>query len=446
MKRIFALSLTAVLLLSSAVFAEDFDFESLFGDDLFMEIEESTSTTAVEDALLVNEGIEVGGQYHFNVNGSRTYMESLDPSDAFSANLGGQIFLDARPNPDFRVFAKTSLNYNTNFSEDQQEEQDKDPKQVSLRLTELFSDFHHNNQVYFRAGKQNVNWGVGYFFSPADVINVGRIDPTDPDADREGPVALKAHYPIASNNYYLYLLFDGVEKFSDLAVAPKLEYVMGKSEIGLGGFYQTDKVPRVMATISSTVGSFSVFGEGVVSFGSDKSFVEETVPSQENPFGYKLVERDDTIFQVTVGGRRSYTDPDGRFNFSGALQYFYNGEGYTDQEMLKDFRLNEMALGYFFGQKQLSLSDFSFTGRHYVGAMVGWSDMFNSKLSTSALWLANLSDGSGQLTASLSLPALSSIKPSVGVTRSYGEEGTEFGLLGPTTTVFAKVTIGSGSF
>ena len=133
-------------------------------------------------------------------------------------------------------------------------------------------------------------------------------------------------------------------------------------------------------------------------------------------------------------------------NLSGAVQYFYNGEGYKDQEMLRDFRQNDMALGYFIGQKQLSFSDLSFTGRHYVGAMVGWSEMFNSKFSTSALWLANLSDGSGQLTASLTFPVLSSIKPSIGVSRTYGEQGTEFGLFGPSTTVFAKVTVGSGSF
>ena len=161
MKRIFALSLAAVLLVSSAVFAEDFDFESLFGDDLLIEIEESRSTTAVEDVLLVNEGIEVGGQYHFSINGSRTYMENKDPRDAFSTNMGGHIFLDARPNPDFRVFSKTSLSYNTNFSEDQHEEQAKEQKQVSLHLTELFSDFHYDNQVYFRTGSR-MNWGVGY--------------------------------------------------------------------------------------------------------------------------------------------------------------------------------------------------------------------------------------------------------------------------------------------
>ena len=51
---------------------------------------------------------------------------------------------------------------------------------VSLALSELFADFDVDNRVFVRAGKQTVNWGVGTFFSPANLINLDEIDPEDP--------------------------------------------------------------------------------------------------------------------------------------------------------------------------------------------------------------------------------------------------------------------------
>ena len=95
---------------------------------------------------------------------------------------------------------------------------------------------------------------MGYFFSPADIVNIGRIDPLDPEAEREGSVALKIHYPKGSNNYYLYTLFDGVKEAKQIALAPKMEFVVGKTEVGLGGFYQHGKHPMLMATVSSSFG------------------------------------------------------------------------------------------------------------------------------------------------------------------------------------------------
>ena len=118
-----------------------------------------------------------------------------------------------------------------------------------------------------------MKWGVGYFFSPADVISIGRINPLEPEAEREGPVALKAHYPKGSTNYYLYTLFDGADAVDKVALAPKMEFVVGGTEIGLGGFYQKDKAPRGMITVSSSLGSLALFGEAVISKGADKAFV-----------------------------------------------------------------------------------------------------------------------------------------------------------------------------
>ncbi len=72
--------------------------------------------------------------------------------------------------PDFRVFAKINLAANAKA----------DDASLRLKLRELFSDFNYENRVFFRAGETKRAVGSGLFFSPADVISAGRIDPQDP--------------------------------------------------------------------------------------------------------------------------------------------------------------------------------------------------------------------------------------------------------------------------
>lgn len=405
MRKTISLILTVLILWTSgSVFAAEFDFDDLFQDDLILELEEEESSYKPEEILLMSEGLEVGGTYSFSVNASRLYFEENDPRDSFSSRLGGSLFLDARPDPNFRILGKVSFSY-------RHSEENEDP--FRLNLVELFSDFNYDNKVFFRAGKQNVKWGVGYFFSPADVINAGRIDPLKPEAEREGPVALKVHYPQRSDNYYLYLLFDDVKKPQELAIAPKVEYVLGRSELGLGAFYQKDKSPRAMVTLSSSLGDLSLFAEAVMSKGSDKKFFVGGLP----------VEKDDLFFKFTAGASYNHNDQEGLFNLFGALQYYYDGEGTG------------------FGDIILKPDD-----KHRLACALSWNQLLNSKFSLSSLWTSNLSDRSGLVVNTLSLPSFSKISPSVGVSFNYGDKGTEFGLLGKTTTVFAAVTLGGGSF
>lgn len=448
---IFLSVLVLLFALNSTVWAMDFDFDDLFGDDLFVEFEEDEKTIAPEEALLVQDGWDVGGNYRLAVNASRRFVGSSKVGDMFGTSLGGQVYLDARPDPNFRVFGKVGLNYavSKTIGEDGT---NKDP--LKLRLEELFSDFNYDNKVFFRGGKQNVKWGVGYFYSPADVISIGRIDPMDPDLDLEGPVALKVHYPKGSTNYYLYTILDGVDALNKVALAPKMEFVIGGTEVGLGAFYQKDKAPRAMATVSSSLGNLAVFGEAVVSKGSDKGFVTGTT------MDYPVYKRDQLFFHATAGARYSHKDPDGLFNLTLAGQYYFNGEGYQNQEDIQSFKeyyatllmmaqtddpmkkIAQEALA----KLNVNASDLASTGRHYLAAMVGWSNLLNTKLSLSTFVNANLSDKSGIVQTTLSLPSLSKISPSVGVAFNYGDPTTEFGSLERSTTVFAAITFGSGSF
>lgn len=437
-KAILLIVLALVLCVHGTIWAMD-DFDDLFWDDLFVELDENEMAAKPEEALLVQDGWDLGGTYRFSVNASRTLARGADPVDNFGANLGGQLYLDARPDPNLRVFAKVGWSYAVSRHTGEGD-QAQDP--FNLSLQELFSDFNHNNKVFFRAGKQNVKWGVGYFFSPADVISIGRINPLEPEADREGPVAFKIHYPKGSNNYYLYTLFDGVKKPTEVALAPRMEFVLGKTEFGLGGFYQQGRIPRAMLTVSSSLGDLGFFGEAVLSYGSDRGFLED------RGLFYEIVNKDGCFLQATAGGMYSSKDRDGLFNFTGTLQYYFNGEGYSDQEAIQQVRLalSKGQLPPVINPDKLGALGLLNSGRHYLAGAVSWNQILGSKFSVASFLQLNLSDGSGIMTSTLSLPSVSKISPSVGVSFNFGKGGTEFGMFGPNTAVFAAVTLGSGSF
>jgi len=219
--------------------SDDLDLDLLFGGEILQELEAVPPETSAVEAILAGERLGIGGSYRLAVDASRLWAEMESPfpmeitRDELRFSLTGDIYADLRPSPTWRAFAKAKY---TAALGHESWPQGKSDETFDVSLHEAFLDYTVLDKLYLRFGKQAVSWGVGYLCSPADVINIERIDPLDPEADREGPVALKAHYPVGSSNYYLYLLLEDMDGLQDIGIAPKIEYVMGRSELGLGGF------------------------------------------------------------------------------------------------------------------------------------------------------------------------------------------------------------------
>lgn len=130
--------------------------------------------------------------------------------------------------------------------------------------------------MFFRAGKHTIHWGTGYFFSPADVLNLTSIDPEEPEEQREGPVSLKTHIPVNVHNGYLYLIVHDIDKPDEIAAAPKIEFVIGNTETGIGAYIRKDDSPRGVVAVTTPFLDLDLFGEAVVSYGSDITFIRET--------------------------------------------------------------------------------------------------------------------------------------------------------------------------
>ena len=515
------------------------DFDAMFETGEMVEVideEAAAADAGAADEFLLTDGVEFGGKFSGSLNSSFDYehlwtsdFDISDPSQSLVPSVSADLFFDARPESDYRVFGKlgftsatgteadlasvipeggftfqtgTDDDGNTTFTAVDDEDVDSsDPNQttvtredaedaqgetetaLNINVKELFADFDWDEKVYFRFGKSLIKWGVGYFWSPTDVLNLTGIDVEDPTAEREGPVSFKIHYPFNVNNAYLYLITESVEEPLDTAFASKVELVLGNSEIGIGAYYQRDLAPRAVATLSTTVGDFGIFGEGVASWGSDRVFVrpskDQTAAEEDEEDGLELVldtyEVDDRLFfQATIGTNymREFDNDIGSLMIVG--QYFYNGEGYNNDvpgllEAAYRLSLNSGENGLavdaadqpenYEDPPALGTSDLTNFGRHYAGALVSWSSIFDTDLSFSTLGIANLTDLSGMVIPTFSYKIIDRISVSAGMRLSFGEEGDEYtnpaaliGLggddawKGPTMSFTLDCSIGGGSF
>ncbi|MFA7109866.1 MAG: hypothetical protein WC162_12050, partial [Sphaerochaetaceae bacterium] len=177
------------------------DEDSLyFTDDLYSEENEASTNENSKDLFnsLLGEdtqAIELSGSYSFSLEGGFTYdlIAQEDPTYFLNTPLNADFSLSARPTTDTRFFMKMNLSYPFDDS-------------ANLSIKELFGDFIVADDYFFRVGKQTLNWGVGYFFSPANLLNITSIDPSDPEAELEGPLAVKINHPVGVDNLYAYVI------------------------------------------------------------------------------------------------------------------------------------------------------------------------------------------------------------------------------------------------
>ncbi|EMB19974.1 hypothetical protein [Treponema denticola] len=349
------------------------------------------------------------------------YLKSFkDGKGTFNTTLNGSLFFDARPNENLKLYGKFLFGFPFEKSLSGALAVPKNelppalqglfpngitaPVSVNgaanIKIQELYTDFSAKNIAFFRFGKHAVKWGTGYFYSPADVINISRIDPQDPTADREGGISLRTHIiiPKTQHNIWLYLLPPGQGDGKDgydpkyTAGAAKGEFVVGNWELGFGGWYKYEKAPRLITTVSGSIaGKVAVFGEGVFAWGSDYTYYKADM----SPY----TEKNKPFFQATIGG--SYSNADS--NTSIALQYFYNGFGYKKAETDR----------MFIEMKYLQM------GQHYIALNISQNKLGTDKLSLNLFQQFAISELEGLSTLSLNWKIYKFASMSTGPSFSY---------------------------
>jgi len=431
------------------------DEESLFGstDSMFSEplITDAEETSVdIASLLLVSERVEIGGRYSFSVQSSAswndpaTILENLGNPDStsLSTSLSTRLFFDARPDKEFRVFGKMTASYPfaTRLDDPSTPPDETRELQDVFHVEELFSDFNWNDTVFFRGGKQNMHWGVGYFYSPADLLSIAEIDPEDPEAEREGPVAVKANIPLGVNNLYLYALPAVADEPLEIGLAVKGELVIGAGEVGAGAIYQKDIAPAGMITVSASAGDFDLFAEGVVNYGSNRTFVVE---SADGVAAERVT--DEFFFNATAGFRWSYSGSESDSTVSVMAQYLYNGEGYSDPSIITDTD-NQPEIAALLGSEEISIRDLQSTGIHYVAGNLSWSDVFSSGINAGVFWMQNFTDMSALVTPSITRTIVNDVSVTLQFPMMFGEEGDELSRLGNSLSLGLSLSMGGGRF
>jgi len=351
------------------------------------------------------------------------YLKSFkDGKGSFNTTLNGSLFFDARPGEDLKLYGKFLFGFPFEKSLSGvgvvTKDQISDPAlkalfqtafpnglyapigvngAANIKIQELYTDFSAKNIAFFRFGKHAVKWGTGYFYSPADVINISRIDPQYPTADREGGISLRTHIiiPKTQHNIWLYLLppeqGDGFDpKYT--AGAAKGEFVVGNWELGFGGWYKYEKAPRLITTVSGSIaGKVAVFGEGVFAWGSDYTYYKADMSS--------YTEKSKPFFQATLGASYSNADT----NTGIALQYFYNGFGYKKAETDR----------MFIEMKYLQM------GQHYIALNISQNKLGTDKLSLNLFQQFAISELEGLSTLTLNWKIYKFASMSTGPSFSY---------------------------
>ncbi|MGD1822797.1 MAG: hypothetical protein ACPKM0_08560 [Pleomorphochaeta sp.] len=274
MKKILTLLLIFTLV-PTFVFADNFDslFEDssvieddslfsndddLFGsDDLFSDdsvfssessSETSTSSVSLFDDLLTSD-VEITGSYYFNFETGLNYNfdTQADPTYYSASDVSADIQLSARPSTDTRFYAEATITYpfsveeTTTYTTSNSETVSIVDTYNNININELFYDFVIDD-YFVRVGKQTLNMGVGYFYSPANLLNISTINPLDAEADQEGPLAIKVNKPLGNDNLYAYVTLPEETNYSpsDISYAARYETVVGGAEYTLSGYYNYD--------------------------------------------------------------------------------------------------------------------------------------------------------------------------------------------------------------
>lgn len=363
-----------------AMFGSDSDSEGdLFGEGGLLSESEGDEVDLAEEFLEGTDTFLLNGDFKLSATTSRKNYQTSGKTSTDELTAAGTVTADIRPSASLRALLKADYSLTDDDSD------------ASLR--EAFVDWTLAEQWYLRAGKQVMHWGVGYFYSPADLINSDTIDAEDPEADRNGTDALKVHYPTGNDNYYAYLVPQTGS--SNHAVGLKGEWLINESELSAAAVSRPSGHNSLAMTYYVPSSDLNLFAEYVLHHGLDTS----------------LHNASEWVSDATLGASYSFTDDDD-YSITLRAQYFDDG---VDQEQRSGYSLR-------------------------------WASMYQTDYTLMLSSLNNHSDDSAMNKASLSYTYSDDVKATFSYSKSSGAAGGEYSRSGAGDTVSLKLTMLSREF
>jgi hypothetical protein len=316
----------------------------------------------------------------------------------------GDIYMDARLAQQAKVFLSLEATY---LSQTQI---------TDVALKELFFDFNVDHAVYFRTGKQVLQWGRCYLWNPTDLINIERVTFIRKIGEREGAYGLKTHIPFGTSmNIYSFLSTGLVNDIQDVAGSFKVEYLLGNFEMALSAWGKRGYLPVWGYDFSTRIFGIDTVGEVTISRGDPvkRAILQgdvltvgrlegEWYPKASLDFSRSFTPGNfkDQLTVMVEGyyDRAGYT----QHVFADPTQYMYatpvfNGNTITSQGTAKDFILGN------------NLYHQNYFAEGYVAMFITWNRFLVTDMILNLNYIQNINDACGILSTGVTYTTLHSL-------------------------------------
>ncbi len=332
--------------------------------------------------------------------------------NTFGNTIMGDFLVDARLTRGFRMFMDLNIDYiptgvmvPINMIETSPVETPLTVLQnqnTLLDIKEIFVDFNFANTVYFRAGKQVLQWGTGYFWNPTDLINVSHKSFTNLNALLDGVFGLRTDFVLSPAwHLYTFINLNAVQDLTNVAYAARSEFLVGKVEFAFAGWYQYSKIPVFGADLTMPLfWELNLTGEAAVSYGDNV----QKLDSSGSPYSVS----NQLVPKVDIGLSRTFDVLNVQDRLTVMAEFFWNSDGY-DQNMFQTLD-NKTQLGSGLTALQTFEGDSnhpgyyhaSYYGQYYGALFVSINDFGLPNMTLSLNGLCNFSDMSAIVLVGLS--------------------------------------------
>ena len=295
--------------------------------------------------------------------------------------------------------------------------------QLILQLKEFLVKANIANQVYFVIGKQNLQWGKGYFWTPTDLINVEKKNFLDMTRTREGVYGMKMTYSYKTFFNALAFLDAGNAKNPlDMAIAGKLEINPDPVSIAISGWAKRNYLPVFGLEFSGSFFEWDVRAEASLSYGENKYHLGAPVIKVMGPItitNYPKVQNTNAwITRICLGISKSIDwETDNRITFNG--EFFYNQTGATNNDIFE----NKMkALSYVMN----GMYEANYYGQFYGLLSVSMNRFILEDMTASVSMIGNISDMSFITFGSLSYTPAFNFTVGMNIYGMFGEKFGEY--------------------
>lgn len=234
---------------------------SCFSFDVINESDMFSSTSVVTQPANITKPVEEKKSIAFSGRITSVMEDvgvSTSTSDGLNSYIVSNTFIDIRMKNDIKAYADIETSY---FAQS---------KTTTYDVREVFFDFNFDRNIYFRTGKQVLQWGRCYLWNPTDLINIEKLPFIRKIGDREGAYGLKFHIPFGTKqNIYGFIDTGNASSSDALGGALKYEFLTGKTEMAFSGWAKKGYNPMFGYDLSSRAGDVDILGEFSISRGDN---------------------------------------------------------------------------------------------------------------------------------------------------------------------------------